>query len=189
MKTRTTVIPLLAIAVMIPALVFSFNITDDKLQTNEKLITSVTFDENEMNLSTLTQGSELVIEGKILTSNVFTKKVHDGQVFPDIYTKHQIQIIEVLKGETNKKVISVVTHGGELDDRVSKTHAIPIKDRDTVILFLEENGAHYTGAGAYNPIAPIQGVFLIEDSKAKSSIFSEMNVSDMRNAVSLAQQS
>src|SRR3990167_3922084 len=144
MTHKKIAIPILALTVMIPAMFFVFVDSNPEVQLQEKIVTSVSFDEDAMDLSSLTERSELVIEGKILTSSVFTKKVHNDQAFPDIYTKHQVQIVELLKGETDKKVISVVVHGGEFENRISKTEAVSIKDMDSVILFLEENGAHYS---------------------------------------------
>ena len=187
MTHKKIVMPILALAVIIPALVFAMSDSTSGVQLQEKIVTQMSFDEDSMDLASLTERSELVIEGKILNSNVFTKKVHDEQVYPDIYTTQQVQIVNVLKGETTQKVISVVVHGGEVEDRISKTEAIPTKDNDTVILFLEENGAHYSN-NAYNPIAPIQGVFLVEDSIVKSGAFVEIQVDDFKQAISLAQQ-
>ena len=187
MISKTRAVPLLVTVALIPV-VLVFVSSDTALQANEKIITTVSLDENELDFFTLTEHSELIIKGNILNSSVFTKHAHENQAFPDIYTKYEIKVAEVLKGQTDQDVITIVTHGGELDDRISITGSIPIKDADTVILFLEKNGAHYTKAEHYNPIAPTQGVFLLENDIAKSSMYSNVSESDLKYAVDLAQQ-
>ena len=185
MTSKKIAIPLLAVAVLIPAILVFVN-SDIGLQANEKIVTTVSLDEDALDFATLTKGSDLIIEGNILHSHVFTKHIHDDQVFPDIYTKYEIKVAEVLKGETDQGTITIVTRGGEFNDRISVTEAVPIKDTDTVILFLEKNGAHYTEAENYNPIAPVQGVFLIKDDIAKSGAYSDISKSDLIDAINSA---
>ena len=187
MTSKRTAIPLLVVAVLIPVAVFVLASSDTGLQTSEKIVTTVSLDEDELDFFTLTERSDLIIEGNILNSHVFTKQLHESQVFPDIYTKYEIKIEEVLKGETDQSTISTVMHGGEIENRISMTEAIPVKNNDTVIMFLEKNGAHYTGAENYNLIAPTQGVFLIKDSIAKSSMFDDVSQSDLKNTIESSQ--
>lgn len=187
MTSTKIAVLLVAIAVLIPAALMIAS-SDAGSQTNEKIVTTVSLDEDELNFSTLTEHSELIIEGNVLNSYVFAKPAHENQVFPDIYTKYEIKVGEVLKGETDQGIITIVTHGGEIDDRISVTEAMQIKDTDTVILFLEKNGAHYTADDDYNPIAPVQGVFLIKDDIAKSGAYSDVSKSDLVHAIDLAKQ-
>ena len=189
MTSRKVAIPLLAIAVMVPAVaVLLLAGSDTGLQANEKLTTTVSLDEDELNFFTLTEYSELVIEGNILNSHVFTQQRHENQAFPGIYTKYEIKVVEVLKGETDQTVITIVLRGGEIDDRISTTDTIPIKENDTVILFLEKNGAYYTDTDDYNPIAPVQGVFLIKDDIVKSGAFVDTSKANLIQAIVSAQQ-
>ena len=187
MTPRMMAVPLLAIAALLPVAVFIFASTDPGLHSSERIVTTVSLDEDELNFFTLTENSELVIEGNILSSSVFTKRIDENQAFPDIYTKYEIKVAEVLKGETDQSTISIVMHGGEIDNRVSMTGSVPVKDSDTVIMFLEKNGAYYTGADNYNPIAPVQGVFLIKDNIAKSGIFDDVSKSDLKDTIESAQ--
>ena len=187
MTSKKIAIPLLAVAVLIPAVLVFVN-SDAGLQANETIVTTVSLDEDTLDFATLTEGSDLIIEGNILHSHVFTKPVHDDQAFPDIYTKYEIKVANVLKGETDQDTITIVTHGGEFNDRISVTEAVPIKDTDTVILFLEKNGAHYTDTEDYNPIAPIQGVFLVKDDIVKSGAYSDVGKSDLIDAIDAAKQ-
>lgn len=187
MTIRTAAVPLLVIAVLVPA-VMLLSGHDAGLPSGDKTVTTVSLDEDALDFTTLTKGSELVIKGNVLGSYVFTKQAYDGQAFPDIYTKYEIKVANVLKGETDQDTITIVTRGGEISDRISVTEAVQIKETDDVILFLEKSGAHYTGAGNYNPIAPVQGVFLLEEDIAKSGAFGDTSESDLMHAIEAAQQ-
>lgn len=185
MTVRTAAAPLLGIAVLMPA-VMLLSGHDAGLPAGDKTITAVSLGEDALDFTTLTKGSELVIKGNVLGSHAFTRQAYDGQVFPDIYTKYEIKVANVLKGETDQDTITIVTHGGEISDRISVTEAVHIKEADDVILFLEKNGAHYTGADSYNLIAPVQGVFLLEEDIAKSGAFGDTSESDLIYAIEAA---
>ncbi|MCY4492076.1 MAG: hypothetical protein OXC46_11550 [Thaumarchaeota archaeon] len=187
MTFKKIAIPLLIVAVLMTVVLLFVN-SDAGLQVNEKIVTTISLDENMLDFAMLTEGSDLIIEGFILRSYVFTKPLHDNQTFPDIYTKYEVMVTKVLKGETEQNTITIVTHGGQFNDRISVTDAVPIKNKDMVILFLEKNGTHYTDAEEYNPIAPIQGVFLVKDDIVKSGAYSDISKSDLIVAIDTAKR-
>ena len=64
--------PLLTIAVLMTVVLLFVN-SDAGLQVNEKIVTTLNLDENMLDFAMLTEGSDLIIEGFILRSYVFTK--------------------------------------------------------------------------------------------------------------------
>ena len=177
MTFKKILLPIVALAAILPVAMLSMNMsTDTQFElvrktinphtTNEsniigKTLTVHTTDEDELNFHQLIDSADFIIEGKLLEPYVFEVKLY-GSKYSDIFTNYQVEIINVLKGEIDKKVIPVSMWGGETYDRLYETEGQKIGLNDTVILFLEKDCTFYTEKNTYNLISITQASFLKE---------------------------
>lgn len=139
-------------------------------------------DPNIISLKNLTEKSELVIEGKVVNSTEIIRSPYSYYQYHTIYTKYNVLVIDTLKGEVNQTVIPVIVQSGRIEDNIPEYYAISLNNNDDAMWFLEYGKEEYD-KNSYNLVSLRQGIFLLWDGKAKSSIYPSLYIDDLKKAI------
>lgn len=164
---RKMLLPIIALAAIIPAIgMMSYSEESMTIQNGDKFIQITTTDEIQRTLPDRVLASDLVIQGKILSIHPKAQLVDPEHKTPWLFTVANVQIEEILKGETNKKVIQVQLFGGETEDRKTFSERLEIKESDSVVMFLGQDSESIFGEN-YGLIGSTSGMYVIEDDVAE----------------------
>ena len=109
------------------------------------------------NISDLYESSDIIIRGIVRESH---RRVSD-----DIETVHQVEILDLIKGQYNENAIPVTQMGGSyFIGKVVEPDDFPLFDRgDEVVLFLKQ-----WGNGVYRSLGGPQGSYMVIEGKVYS---------------------
>ena len=146
-------------------------IANRSAQSFEK-IDDTTFSTNIIpNLETLVAKSDLIVRARVTVAECAWNDIHTK-----IETKSALDILYPIAGTLPSEPVTIVTEGGYIEEEdigMVTSHVNWLDDGDEVLLFLKENGAHYS------IVELMEGHFRIEyDEVINSDTIVQMPISD-----------
>lgn len=150
MKKHLLPIPAMIIAVLVFCFIFH-----GIMQTPLEPITTVSWVNTVKSFDEAVKKSDLVVYGTVKRNVSYNNSTYINSSF--ISTNAEIEILEILKGNTDAKSLTVFLSGGTLNGVTQEFKPLKIPDEGDRFLFVLKN--RYEGDGGYIPIDGYKGMF------------------------------
>ncbi|ABK77126.1 hypothetical protein CENSYa_0493 [Cenarchaeum symbiosum A] len=123
--------------------------------------------------------TEWIIEGRILNGTVMERwsamgyRDEDAEYTVNVDTVYMVEVMEVLRGSMEKKIISVAVTGGETERYSMNYDRHEVIPGEHFIMFLSEGSCRTRHLSDFRTIAPSGGLYLVEGGIAKNNVESE----------------
>ena len=170
---KKIIIPLAILAVLLPATGFMINDqTDSSINMNSEKIHSVMeVSKIKRSMPEILDKSQVIIEGIILSAESISKQIDEDSDRKMVFTVATVQVIEVLKGEVDSKIVKVQMFGGETAEQIVDAPRLDVNENDQVIMLLFSDPEADYLEGNYGLADWDLGIFKKDNDSAKS--FSE----------------